>query len=203
VVLGFLAKRVGNMRAIHVVILWICAHVLILLMAPVPVGADIYRYVDSKGTLHFSNVPTSPEYELYVSEGQGKTAGSSFSRFDPSISEAAHKYRVPPSLIRAIIRAESNFDPYAVSEAGACGLMQIMPETARDLGMADAFDPRDNILGGVRYFTELLRQFRGSVPLALAAYNAGPTRVSSLGSVPPIHETERFVHKVMEYFNGR
>lgn len=201
--LGTFAEREDKKGIMHMAILWTCAHVLMLLMAPVPVKADVYRYVDSKGGLHFSNVPTGGEYELYLREGLYKEESPSQRRFDPYISEAAHEYGVPPSLIKAIIKAESDFDPYAVSEAGACGLMQIMPETARDMGVADTFNPRDNILGGVRYFTELLRQFRGSVPLALAAYNAGPTRVSSLGRVPPIHETERFVHKVMEYFNGR
>jgi len=164
--------------------------------------ADIYRYVDNQGSLHFSNVPTSPGYRLYIGENQRASAHRSLNRYDHYILEAAHKYGVPFSLIKAIIKAESDFDPYAVSDAGARGLMQIMPETARDVGVTDAFDPRDNILGGVRYFTGLLSRFDGNVPLALAAYNAGPTKVGSLGRIPRIKETKRFVDRVMEYSDG-
>jgi soluble lytic murein transglycosylase len=181
-------------------VLWTCTHLFALVAVAAPVAADVYRYIDSRGVLHFSNVPTCGEYELYVPEGQSGEA-SSGRRFDPYISEAAHKYGVPSSLIKAIIKAESGFEPNAVSDKGACGLMQIMPETARDLGLSDTFDPRENILAGVRYFDDLMRQFQGSVSLALAAYNAGPSRVSALGRMPRIRETERFVHKVMEYFN--
>jgi soluble lytic murein transglycosylase-like protein len=102
--------------------------------------------------------------------------------------------------VKAIIKAESDFNPQAVSSAGAQGLMQLMPETARDLGVSEPFDPRENILGGVRYFRGLLDQFHGSVPLALAAYNAGPNRIGPLREVPAIEETENFVRRVMEYF---
>jgi len=168
-------------------------------MAPSCTWADIYRYVDSQGTLHFSNVPTRPGYRLYIGENQRNSARRSLNRYDHYILEAAHRYGVPFSLIKAIIQAESDFDPNAVSDAGACGLMQIMPETARDVGVTDAFNPRDNILGGVRYLNGLLSRFDGNVPLALAAYNAGPTKVSSLGRMPRIKETKRFVHRVLEY----
>jgi soluble lytic murein transglycosylase-like protein len=96
---------------------------------------------------------------------------------------------------------ESNFDPFAVSSAGARGLMQIMPETGQDLGLVNPFDPRENILAGARYFKELLDRFHGSIPLALAGYNAGPERVGPIREVPRIAETERFVEKVMEYYH--
>lgn len=181
---------------------WIWAHLLILLVAPMPVHADIYRYVDEEGTIHFSNVPTSAKYEVYIRETPRGRVFYRSDRYDPYITEAARKYGVPFSLVKAIIKAESDFDPYAVSSSGARGLMQIMPETAKDLGVTDFFNPRENILGGVRYLKELLTRFQGSIPLALAAYNAGPNRVDPLKEVPPIKETEGFVRKVMQYFNG-
>jgi soluble lytic murein transglycosylase-like protein len=182
--------------------LWIWAHGLLLLTGPMQVRADIYRYVDSQGTVHFSNVPTGSEYELYIREFPPRRVDHGSTRYDAYIGEAAEQYGVPFSLIKAIIRAESDFDPSAVSEAGACGLMQIMPETAKDLGVVDAFNPRENILAGVRYFKELLTRFQGSMPLALAAYNAGPSKVHATWDVPRIEETEHFVDRVMEYFNG-
>ena len=161
--------------------------------------ADIYRWVDSEGTMHFTNVPTNSNYEIYIREAIPAGIHPS-SRFDPFIEEAAKKYDIPVSLVKAIIKAESDFNPNAVSNSGAQGLMQLMPETARDLGVADSFDPRENILGGVRYFRGLLDQFHGSIPLALAAYNAGPNRIGPLREVPAIEETENFVRRVMEYF---
>ena len=172
---------------------------LALFISPALLHADIYRRVDSEGTMHFTNVPTSSGYEVYIREAIPRGIHPS-SRFDPFIEEAAEKYDVPVSLVKAIIKAESDFNPNAVSHSGAQGLMQLMPETARDLGVADSFDPRENILGGVRYFRGLLDQFHGSVPLALAAYNAGPNRIGPLREVPAIEETENFVRRVMEYF---
>jgi len=172
---------------------------LAVVIVPGFLQADIYRRVDSEGTMHFTNVPTSSEYEVYIREAI-PTGIHPSSRYDPFIAEAAEKYDVPASLVKAIIKAESDFNPKAVSSAGAQGLMQLMPETARDLGVIEPFDPRENILGGVRYFRGLLDQFHGSVPLALAAYNAGPNRIGPLREVPAIEETENFVRRVMEYF---
>lgn len=182
--------------------LWKWVPGLLLLIGPGQVQADIYRYVDTEGTVHFSNVPTSSKYELYIRELPPHRVDHGSTRYDAYIGEAAEQYGVPFSLIKAIIRAESDFDPSAVSDAGACGLMQIMPETARDLGVVDAFNPRENILAGVRYFKELLTRFHGSMPLALAAYNAGPKKVDTRWEVPRIEETEDFVDRVMGYFNG-
>ena len=172
---------------------------LTVVICPCFLHADIYRRVDSEGTMHFTNVPTSSGYEVYIREAIPRGIHPS-SRFDPFIDEAAEKYDVPASLVKAIIKAESDFNPKAVSTAGAQGLMQLMPETARDLGVNNTFDPRENILGGVRYFRGLLDQFHGSIPLALAAYNAGPNRIGPLREVPAIDETEKFVRRVMEYF---
>ncbi len=199
---GVFEQKMASKIQIRVLEIWIWAHGLILLMGPVQVWADIYRYVDSEGTIHFSNVPTSSKYELYIREPPPNRVVHGSTRYDAYIGEAAEQYGVPFSLIKAIIRAESDFDPSAVSDAGACGLMQIMPETARDLGVVDAFNPRENILAGVRYFKELLTRFHGSMPLALAAYNAGPSKVHANWEVPPIEETEHFVERVMEYFNS-
>lgn len=174
---------------------------LLVIMGPIPLRADIYRWIDSDGTMHFTNVPTSSKYEIYIREAL-PTRVYPFNLYDVYIQEAAEKYNVPFSLVKAIIRVESGFDPNAVSPMGAQGLMQLMPETAKDLGVTDAFSPRENIMGGVRYFKGLLGQFQGSVPLALAAYNAGPNRIGPLREVPRIEETEHFVRKVMEvYYN--
>jgi soluble lytic murein transglycosylase len=178
---------------------WILPCLLILVAMVSPLQGDIYRWVDNEGTMHFTNVPTSSRYEVYIREAIPKQIHPSH-RYDRYVEEAAGRYDVPVSLIKAIIKAESDFDPNAVSRSGAQGLMQLMPETAKDLGVSDAFNPRDNILGGVRYFKGLLEQFHGSIPLALAAYNAGPNRIGPLREVPRIEETERFVRRVMEYF---
>ncbi len=171
------------------------------LFVSMPVRADIYRYVDREGIIHFTNVPTIPGYHLYMREGSLLPADDASSCYDVYIAEAARKHGVSFSLIKAVIKAESDFDPYAVSKSGACGLMQIMPETAKALGVIDAFDPRENIFGGARYLKKLLTQFQGSLPLTLAAYNAGPQKVQSLKSVPPFEETRRFVRRVMQYLN--
>jgi len=192
-------RQTASHMAMEAIRRWIVLCGLIFAMVSSPLRADIYRWVDSEGTMHFTNVPTSSRYEIYIREAIPKGIHPSV-RFDPHIQDAAEEYDVPVSLVKAIIKAESDFDPNAVSQAGAQGLMQLMPETARDLGVSNSFDPRENILGGVRYFKELLDQFQGSIPLALAAYNAGPNRIGPLREVPHIEETERFVRRVMEYF---
>lgn len=179
--------------------------------------ADIYRYVDSDGVAHFSNIPTSDSFEFYVSEPkmqQDSGAASAVegmaslpidrpTKFDAFIYEASERYGIPASLIKAIIKVESDFVPNAVSRAGACGLMQIMPLTAQELGLADVFDPRENILGGARYLKRMLSEFGNDLTLALAAYNAGPTRVAAINDVPRIKETQDYVVKVLKCYDGR
>jgi soluble lytic murein transglycosylase-like protein len=120
-------------------------------------------------------------------------------RFDHIIQTAANRYEVDPALVRAIIMAESSYNPKAVSKKGAKGLMQLMPKTAEYLGVEDSFDPEHNIDAGVRYFKQLLKQFNGDVKLALAAYNAGGSRVRKYKGVPPFKDTQYYVKKVFEY----
>lgn len=172
------------------------ALVLTLMCCP-PVHADIYRYVDRNGVIHFSNVPTTPGYRVYIREVPRLRRVST--GYDTYIEDAAQEYGLSVALIKAVIRAESNFDPYAVSKKGAEGLMQLMPETARYLGIMDSFDPEENIFGGARYLKEMLTQFEGNLALALAAYNAGPQRVEGNNRIPPIEETQTFVRRVMQY----
>ncbi|MBW2056290.1 MAG: transglycosylase SLT domain-containing protein [Deltaproteobacteria bacterium] len=163
--------------------------------------AGIYKYVDQEGVVHFSNVPTSPRYVLYLKEdGDIEFHYSDKDRFDYLIEEASRQYGVDFALIKAIIRAESDFDPQAVSRTGAMGLMQLMPTTAENLSVIDAFDPRENIDAGVRYFRRLLRTFGNDLELSLAAYNAGKNAVLQFNSVPPYEETRRFVKKVLHFY---
>jgi soluble lytic murein transglycosylase-like protein len=120
-------------------------------------------------------------------------------RINDSIKTAAQKYGLPQTLIRSVIKAESNFDVQAVSPAGAQGLMQLMPDTAKELGVKDAFDVESNVDGGSRYLKQMLNQFNGDIKLALAAYNAGPGTVKKYGQIPPFRETQAYVQRVLKY----
>lgn len=121
-------------------------------------------------------------------------------QYQPIIFKAAHRYQVDPDLIKAIIMAESNYDPNAVSKRGALGLMQLMPRTAKSLGVEEPFDPEHNIDGGVRYFRQLLDKFDGNVTLALAAYNAGSRKVREYRGIPPYKQTERYIRNINNYY---
>jgi len=120
--------------------------------------------------------------------------------FHPFIMEAASQYRIDPALVKAIIMAESSYNPRAISKKGARGLMQLMPKTAAALGIEDAFNPEHNINGGVRYFRQLMNEFNNDVRLALAAYNAGTRKVRKYGDIPPFKSTQIYVRKVFEYY---
>jgi soluble lytic murein transglycosylase len=175
--------------------------VALFLIPAIPVAADIYMYIDSQGVMHFTNAPTSSDYRIYIKERprrQGNRVDTN--RFDRYIGEAAGLHGVDFQLIKAVIRAESAFDPKAVSRKGALGLMQIMPQNLKAFQVHDPFDPWQNIMGGSRYLKQLIQRFDGQLPLALAAYNAGPRAVDTHRGIPPIPETEEYVKRVMKFF---
>jgi soluble lytic murein transglycosylase-like protein len=123
-----------------------------------------------------------------------------YARFDAFIREAAALYQLPEALLRAVIRQESDFNPFSVSSSGALGLMQLLPSTAASMTVQDPFDPRQNILGGARYLRVLANTFNGDLILTLAAYNAGSGAVIRYGTVPPYDETQHYVRQVIRYY---
>lgn len=161
--------------------------------------ADIYRYKDENGVWHFTNVRSDRRYRLYI-KTDGLKGKQYIINYDTIIRRAAEEFDVDPHLIKAVIIAESSFDPNAVSTSGAQGLMQLMPSTADDMNVNNPFDPEENIFGGTKYLSILLKRFKQDKRRALAAYNVGPTVVSNHDSVPPIPQTERFVERVLEYY---
>ena len=165
----------------------------------ISVLADIYRYVDENGVWHFTNLPTGGKYKLYIKTPR-RTPSAYIKEYEGIILQAASRFGVDASLVKAVIKAESDFDSQAVSSKGAEGLMQLMPQTSDALAVTDPFDPVENIFGGTRYLSLLLKRFKNDQRLAVAAYNAGPERVESHQGIPPIPETERFVEKVMNYY---
>lgn len=171
---------------------------------PAPVFADIYMYVDKEGVSHFTNIPDSRNYKLFLRERRSRDdapdrSGITLNRYDSHIRQASKTHGVDFHLVKAIIKVESDFDSRAVSEKGAVGLMQIMPGNFGLLNLKDPYDPGQNIMAGTRYFRGLLDQF-GELELALAAYNSGPGLVERLGSIPRIPETEEYVRKVLKYY---
>jgi soluble lytic murein transglycosylase-like protein len=165
--------------------------------------ADIFKYVDKDGVIHFSNVPTNGNWKLVIKERPVHfNLGKDFEKYGAEIRKAAQAYSVDYNLVRAVIKAESNFDPKAVSRAGAKGLMQLMPQTASLLQVNDSFHPDQNIDGGVRYLRYLLNLFNDNLPLALAAYNAGEKAVFRYRGIPPYQETQTYVQRVLRYFQN-
>jgi soluble lytic murein transglycosylase-like protein len=181
--------------------------------AAADVADMVYAFVDSKGVTHFSNAPTDPRYRrIHISAwpaARVKPAVPFTVRVKPALSskEMLHAitqtsalHRLDPALVRAVIKAESSFNAGAVSRQGAMGLMQLMPKTARSLRVTDPYDPGQNIAGGVRHLRYLLDRYQGNLPLALAAYNAGETRVSRESGVPRIAETREYVRRVLRFY---
>jgi len=164
-------------------------------------SAQIYTRMNANGVVEATNVPDSGGFRLTY-PGKGTLIHSrgfrrSYSgEFDHHIEAATRIHQVSPDLVKAVIAAESEFDQWAVSSKGAQGLMQLMPATARQLGVADPFDARQNIFAGTQYLRILLDTFAGDVPLALAAYNAGPNAVRRYGRIPPYRETQGYVRKI-------
>jgi hypothetical protein len=178
---------------------------IMLVMVPPLMSAGLaqpLRLVDEDGVVHLTNVPEDPRYCGLVS-GSGTAARwlrlspRAPGRYALEIWEIARQYNVNPVLVEAVVATESGFDPTAVSPKGAGGLMQLMPTTAAALGVVDRFDPRENIRGGVRHLRYLLERYRGSVELALAAYNAGEGAVDTHRAMPPYPETQQYVRHVL------
>ncbi len=165
--------------------------------------ADIYMRVGKNGTVSFSNVPVSSGYNLYMrtERNGGNNYKISNDLYKNIILKASKKYNVSPKLIQAVIKAESGFNIRAVSDKGAEGLMQLMPQTQRMLGVTNPFNPSQNIYGGTEYLKSLISKYSGNLPLALAAYNAGSKAVKKYGGVPPYEETQNYVNEVMGYYN--
>jgi len=168
--------------------------------------ADIYMYRDRAGVLHFSNAPAEPAYRPYMPDFRGwiRRMGpivdhARYQRYDKIIDDAATRHGVEPALVKAVIRAESDFVPYALSPAGAQGLMQLMPGTARMHNVWRAYEPKQNVEGGVTHLRQLLDRYSGNLRLALAAYNAGEKAVDNYGGVPPYPETIQYLERVLRF----
>jgi hypothetical protein len=190
----------------------ILAHCLVcgLCLASVaPLYADIYKFEDEEGVLHFTDAPTDRRFKIFMRDiKRDRKLRTNFKmsecnrdpkEFEAIIQSCSLEFGVDKSLVKAVIHAESGYNPDAVSRKGAKGLMQLMPKTAQGLKVANSFDPSDNIRGGVRYLRFLLDTFKGDESLALAAYNAGLTKVSRYGGIPPYEETRNYVSRVLSY----
>lgn len=194
---GFALQRVG--------LPYVAAGLLLMtleFLTPLSSQAEIYQYIDSNGTVSLTNVPTDPRYRRVDLDSSRLRPSLPERELAPVISRHSQQHRLHPALLRAVIKAESDFDPRAVSRAGAMGLMQLMPQTAVRLDVRDLFDPDENIGGGAKYLRQLLDRFHGNLPLALAAYNAGEHVVDRYQSLPPIDETRRYVYKVLRYYRS-
>lgn len=205
------------MKRVTTCALAVCA---LIVTTRLPASADIYQYTDENGVVHFSNVSVgmSKKFKTVKTEPK-KDASEELSRRIPGplkpsssagipksyveiINSACYRHGVDPSLVHAIIKVESDFNPYAMSRKGAMGLMQLMPQTAVELNVRNTFSPQDNIYGGVKYLRYLMDLYEGNLSLALAAYNAGETTVKRWGTVPPIRETQNYVRKILSIYNG-
>ena len=193
------------------ILLSLCAVLVYVLAIASYARADIYRYVDEDDIVHFTDAPTDKRFKIFMRDLKRdkelrtklKYASSvNPAEFEQLIKSCSAKYGVNSSLIKAVIHAESGYNPNAVSSKGASGLMQLMPATAKSLKVADRFNPKDNVEGGVKYLRFLLDTFRGDVSLAVAAYNAGLGKVAKYGGIPPYNETRTYVNRVLSYMKS-
>jgi hypothetical protein len=190
-------------------------------------AADIFQYVDDAGVIHFSNVsvgkakkfrkvsqePNTRHYAENTSRSTPAPAAQAPSSSIPApatmpgayteiINTACNRHGVDPALVHAIVKVESDFNPYALSSKGAMGLMQLMPQTAMDMNVRNTYNPHENIDGGVKYLRYLIDRYEGNLALALAAYNAGETSVKKWGTIPPFPETQNYVQRILGLYNG-
>lgn len=164
--------------------------------------ADVYQYIDNQQIIHLTNISAGPKYRVLIKEQSSNVNFTSDAGpFYELISWTAGRYGVDGDLVKAIIRAESNFNHKAVSKKGAKGLMQLMPKTAVSLGVNDCFHPGSNIDGGVRYLSYLISLYDGDLPLSLAAYNAGEGAVAKYRGIPPYPETRYYVRQVLNFYD--
>ena len=198
--------------------LWVGMVAMALGALAQPALADIFTFKDDNGVIHFTNLPSNDKrYKLLYKEptnpvptalavprgGVSKWLPSDalIQRYSPIVDVASRTYGVDKALVHAVISAESGYNPGAISRAGAVGLMQLMPQTAKRYGVKNILDPVDNIHGGVRYLKDLLMMFNGNVELAVAAYNAGENAVIKYGNkIPPYAETVQYVPKVLGFY---
>jgi soluble lytic murein transglycosylase-like protein len=186
--------------------------ILLVLLAVTRASADVFVFTDPNGITYFSNVPVDNRYELIISSKVEESPGAAIvnsqmlaksASFDPIIEKAASSHDMEAALLRAVIVVESGFNENAVSSAGAQGLMQLMPATAKRFGVSDTFDPAQNVNAGAQYLRELIDRYENDLELALAAYNAGENAVERYGrQVPPFKETRRYVPKVLKIYNS-
>jgi soluble lytic murein transglycosylase-like protein len=171
---------------------------------------EIYKYVDRNGQVHLTDRPLHDGYQLIeINRKKAQMSRINFrdkeanrKRYSGKIAEVASQYQVPEALLHAVITVESAYDPNAISRAGAVGLMQLMPATARRYGVADRRNPTSNLTGGTRYLKDLLIRFDSDIKLALAGYNAGENAVEKFGNqIPPYDETQEYVRKVLELYS--
>ena len=204
---NMLSKRFPNITRFFL----LCISAACLLTAPGGARADIYKYVDEDDIVHFTDAPTDKRFKVFMRDLKKdkelrtklKYASSvNPAEFEQLIKNCSEKYGVNSCLVKAVIHAESGYNPNAVSSKGASGLMQLMPGTARSLKVADRFNPKDNVEGGVKYLRFLLDTFRGDVSLAVAAYNAGLSKVAKYGGIPPYNETRTYVARVLSYMKS-
>ena len=164
--------------------------------------ADIYRYKDKNGKWHFTNIKSDRRYKLYIKEAR-ENPDAFIKKYDDIITSASEKFSIEPSLVKAVIKAESGFDHKAVSKKGAQGLMQLMPGTADEMEVDDPYNPEQNIFGGSRYLSKLMERYKNKenkLEHVLAAYNAGPEKVDEYKGVPPYKETKTFIKRVLGYY---
>ena len=185
---------------------WLSLAVWIALALPATssAGGPIYAFVDAQGVTHFTNRPQHDKRFQPVRLRDSLGARSKYREpqsraYDPLIGDAAKSQGIPPALVKAVIAAESAFDSDAVSHRGAQGLMQLMPDTAEEMGVKNPLEPAQNVRGGASYLRSMIDRY-GDLGRALAAYNAGPTAVDRYGGIPPFQETQDYVDRVLTYY---